>query len=210
PHNLIAISDLHLGADLKPGARRPAPAAAAIDRHLVEFFDHYATRHREGKPWRLVLDGDIVDFVAVTVTPDPGQEPFEIRAEERQFGLANEESKCIWKLRRVFERHSAIFDALARFVQAGNSVSLIRGNHDAEFSWPGVKVEFKRLLADRANLAGPARRRFERQVTFHDWFYLEPGFLYVEHGNAHDPYCMPEHFLAPCKEVRGRELGLPL
>src|SRR5207302_10906520 len=30
------------------------------------------------------------------------------------------------------------------------------------------------------------------------------------HGNAHDPYCMPEHFLAPCKEVRGRELGLPL
>jgi UDP-2,3-diacylglucosamine pyrophosphatase LpxH len=213
PHNLIAVSDLHLGQDLKASARGSLfPGTAQLDRQLVAFLDHYAAQRSEDKPWHLILNGDIIDFVAITITPPPGEVPFQVKDEERVFGLAPDEAKCIWKLRKVFGRHAAVFDALARFVLAGNSVSLIRGNHDAEFSWPGVKAEFKRLLADRAGVVGAARRRLERQIEFHDWFYLEPGFFYAEHGNAHDRYCMPEDFLAPWKKAQaaGSELDLPM
>src|SRR5205807_1083479 len=52
------------------------------------------------------------------------------------------------------------------------------------------------------------RRRV--QVEFHDWFYLEPGFFYAEHGHAHDRYSVhPEFFAAHGQDSAG-EIQLPL
>ncbi|HKC61744.1 MAG TPA: hypothetical protein VKB92_16770 [Myxococcales bacterium] len=194
PHNLLAISDLHLGCDLKPGAR---PARGGFDAQLAGFLDYHAANRANGKPWRLILDGDIVDFVAITITPQAADAGFEISEEERQFGLGSEEAKCVWKLRQTFARHPEVFDALARFLQKGNFVHIVRGNHDAEFHWPAVQAEFKARLAARLELAGSARRRFEQRIQFHPWFYLEPGFFYAEHGNAHDRYSVQSAFFDP-------------
>jgi len=205
PHNLLAISDLHLGCDLKPGAR---PARRGFDVQLAGFLDHHAKERKGGKPWRLILDGDIVDFVAITVTPVPEDAGFEISEEERQFGLGPEEAKCVWKLRQTFARHSEVFDALARFLQSGNFLHIVRGNHDAEFHWPAVQAEFKSQLVARLGLTGGARRRFEQRIEFHPWFYLEPGFFYAEHGNAHDRYSVQGGFFDPAGV--NRELDLPL
>ncbi|MFL5405359.1 MAG: hypothetical protein ACJ79O_05795 [Myxococcales bacterium] len=207
PHNLVAISDLHLGCDLKPSGKTQRPAS--FDTQLAAFLDFHAVNQRDGKPWRLLLNGDIVDFVAITVTPGP-EATFEVSEEEREFGLAPEESKCVWKLRKVFERHPLVFDALARFLQKGNSLHIIRGNHDAEFHWPAVQAELKAHLAARAGLEGFARRRFERRIEFHPWFYLEPGFFYAEHGNAHDSYSMQSDFFEEAGVRSKRELDLPL
>lgn len=194
PHNLLAVSDIHLGFDLKPGSQldRPRPA----DPALVSFFDWHAANRTDRKPWRLILNGDIVDFVAITLVPGE-QAPFEVSAEERELGLAPSEPKCVWKLRRTAQRHPKVFDALARFVQKGNSLHVIRGNHDAEWRWPAVQAELRNILAERAGIASaPARRRFDRQIEFHDWFYLEPGFFYAEHGHAHDAYSVQSDFFA--------------
>jgi UDP-2,3-diacylglucosamine pyrophosphatase LpxH len=202
PHNLLAISDLHLGCDLRPGNKldRPRPT----DAPLAQFIDYHA-RHRDGgKPWRLILNGDIVDFVAVTLVPkEPA--PFEISVEERALGLAPTGPKCVWKLRRTAERHPDVFDALARFVHRGNSVHIIRGNHDAEWRWPAVQEEFRRILAERS---GAPRRKIDRLVEFHDWFYLEPGFFYAEHGHAHDQYSVQTEFFSAHND--DSEIELPL
>src|SRR5437879_1710091 len=77
PHNVLAVSDLHLGIDLKAGARRPA--AELIDDQLVSFLNHHRQYREDGKPWKLLLNGDIIDFVAITLTPKPGEETFEVR-----------------------------------------------------------------------------------------------------------------------------------
>src|SRR5205823_4534973 len=79
PHNLLAISDLHLGCDLRPGNRLDKPRPA--DGPLASFLRHHAAQREGGKPWRLILNGDIVDFVAITLVP---KEPvlFEISREE--------------------------------------------------------------------------------------------------------------------------------
>jgi UDP-2,3-diacylglucosamine pyrophosphatase LpxH len=205
PHNLLAISDLHLGCDLKPGAK---PARGGFDTQLAGFLDHHGSNRKNGKPWRLILDGDIVDFVAITVTPGPGDAGFEITDEERQFGLGSEEAKCVWKLRQTFARHPAVFDALARFLQKGNFLHIVRGNHDAEFHWTAVQQEFKTQLAARLALTGNAQRRFELRIQFHQWFYLEPGFFYAEHGNAHDRYSVQSGFFDPAGVSHALELPL--
>ncbi|MCA1829199.1 MAG: metallophosphoesterase, partial [Myxococcales bacterium] len=192
-HNLLAISDLHLGCDLRPGQNldRPRPA----DHALASFLDWHADHRTERKPWRLILNGDIVDFVAITLVPDHAD--FEISDEERELGLAPSEPKCVWKLQRTAQRHPQVFDALARFVQKGNSLHIIRGNHDAEWRWPAVQAELRRILIERAGVrSAAARRRFEKTIQFHDWFYLEPGFFYAEHGHAHDHYSVQSDFFA--------------
>lgn len=202
PHNLIAISDLHLGCDLRPGNRLDKPRPA--DGPLASFLDWHAGNREGGKPWRLILNGDIVDFVAITLVPGDAA-PFAISSEERALGLAPTEPKCVWKLRRTAERHPAVFDALARFVHKGNSVHIIRGNHDSEWRWPAVQEELRRILAERS---GAPRRKIDRLVDFHEWFYLEPGFFYAEHGHAHDHYSVQSDFFSAHKDEH--EIELPL
>ena len=217
-HNVLVVSDLHLGAALKHGLPREGSAArsAELDRQLAVFFDWHAEHRTGGRPWRAILNGDIVDFVAVTLTPAPGEAtPFTVSADERQYGLAPEEAKCVWKLRRVGERHGQVFDALARFLLKGNSIHIVRGNHDAEFHWPAVQAEFRRILIERTGArSGPLRRRLERDIAFHAWFYLEPGFLYAEHGNAHDTYSLQSGFFEPMTRRKlarsSEEMALPL
>jgi UDP-2,3-diacylglucosamine pyrophosphatase LpxH len=211
PYNILVVSDLHLGCEIKAGGReirRPV-----LDRQLASFIDWHSDNRTEGRPWRLILNGDIVDFVAITLTPGPGETtPFAVSTEERQYGLAPEEAKCIWKLARVAERHEEVFDALGRFLLKGNSVHIVRGNHDAEFHWPAVQAELRRLLIARAGATRPSIcRRIASAIEFHAWFYLEPGFFYAEHGNAHDRYSLQTGFFEPIAEAeRGAEMALPL
>ena len=202
PHNLLAISDLHLGCDLRPGNRldRPRPT----DGPLASFLLHHASQREGGKPWHLILNGDIVDFVAITLVPKEAVS-FEISSEERALGLAPTEAKCVWKLRRTAERHPAVFDALAHFVHRGNSVRIIRGNHDSEWRWPAVQEELRKILAERS---GCPRRKIDRLVEFHDWFYLEPGFFYAEHGHAHDQYSVQTDFFSAHND--DTEIELPI
>src|SRR6267378_2144516 len=177
-HNLLAISDLHLGCDLRAGNKLDKPRPT--DGPLASFLGYHAAHREDGKPWRLILNGDIVDFVAITLLPKEPV-PFEISTEERSLGLAPTELKCVWKLRRTAERHPTVFDAFARFVHRGNSLHIIRGNHDSEWRWPAVQEEFRRILAERS---GAPRRKIDRLVEFHDWFYLEPGFFYAHNDDT--------------------------
>ena len=61
-HNLLVLSDVHLGSDLVQHARPGAPARGKAglrrDRELVALLDWYRERPRGGRPWRLVIAGD--------------------------------------------------------------------------------------------------------------------------------------------------------
>jgi UDP-2,3-diacylglucosamine pyrophosphatase LpxH len=210
PYNLLAISDVHLGCDVREGAPQGDRRRDGLDRALVSFLDHHATRREGGRPWRLLLLGDVFDFVAVTALPPPGlTAPFQVSADERRFGLANEEEKCVWKVRRVAARNEEVFHALARFLVAGHELHFVRGNHDAELHWPAVQAELRRLFCKRAGVEGAALAALEARVQFHAWFYLEPGLFYAEHGNAHDRYCLQSGFFDEAPRESG-ELELPM
>src|ERR1700730_8169661 len=111
PYNLLVVSDLHLGYELKAGTVREGPAArrAELDRQLAGLIDWPAGHRTEGRRWRLILNAGIVAFVAIPRTPAPGEEtPFSVSAEERELGLAPEEANGVWKLRQVAEAHGAL------------------------------------------------------------------------------------------------------
>ena len=70
--NILVISDLHLGEDVKPTTKVGyLRHVVMLERELESFLDHYADpAHRQGgRPWRLIINGDMVDFLAVWLLP---------------------------------------------------------------------------------------------------------------------------------------------
>lgn len=203
-HNLLALSDLHLGIDLRRESQHAAPPA--IDAPLGSLLAHY-THHREnGRPWRLIIVGDMVDFIAITDVPAEGEATFPVSEMERQCGLAPEPEKACWKLSRVMRRHERVFLGLARFLRAGHEVVIIRGNHDADWCWPEVQTLLRSTLVSLAypgpTSTGLSGRRKEaekeamgQRLRFEDWFHLEPGRVYAEHGHHYDEYSITEDLM---------------
>jgi UDP-2,3-diacylglucosamine pyrophosphatase LpxH len=199
-HDLLLFSDIHLGSDLKKKDLRRAGSIEAlrgddaIDRALGGFLDDYAERARPGRRWRLILDGDVVDFIGMNVTPRdiPGPAGFDALEHEEIYGLDPGADRCAWMMRQVVRRHPIFFERLAAFLARGNDLVIIRGNHDAAFFWPEVQRTFVSGVLDggrRAGLSVQALSYVATAVQFEDWFYLEPGRIYAEHGHAHDEFC---------------------
>lgn len=221
--NLLVISDLHLGEDLKQNRAVTSVSqlrrCAKLERELESFFTHHAQHRLDGRPWRLVVNGDMVDFMSVMILPGPraagaradcegeGSEP--VSDEERLFGLACAEWQTVRKLDRVFERHPGVFVRLAEFVAAGNELVIVVGNHDVEFHYPAVQRRFtERLLGCLPTGAESAREQLAERVRFCPWFYYEEELVYVEHGHQYDEYCSFDYQLHPVDPKGGVALSI--
>src|SRR5688500_12064612 len=72
--NTLVISDLHLGEDLSPTASEATRLhVELVERQLLQFLRHYSRRREQGRPWRLVVNGDLIDFLSVSIRPDHPQ-----------------------------------------------------------------------------------------------------------------------------------------
>jgi UDP-2,3-diacylglucosamine pyrophosphatase LpxH len=195
-HNLLVLSDVHLGSDLVQHARPDAPARGAAsgrrDQELVALLDWYRLRPRGGLPWRLVVAGDLVDFTGMSVSVAPDEIVTEPNDEERRHGLGSSVDHTLAKLRRVAEHHRPVFAAVARFLDAGNTLVVVRGNHDVDLHWEPVKDAFRAILADYTSVSAG-------NVEFADWFYYEEGLVYIEHGHQYDDYCSYDNLLHPVR-----------
>ncbi|HEX7671859.1 MAG TPA: metallophosphoesterase [Polyangiaceae bacterium] len=193
-HNLLVLSDVHLGSDLVHCSRPDAPARDhtndARDAQLSALLDWYREHPQRHLPWRLVIAGDLVDFVGMSVSPPKTGIGKSLDPEDVALGLGGAEEHTVYKLRCVARRHPGVFESIARFVAAGNTAVLVRGNHDVDFHWPAVQDEFLRQLSMYAPI-------LRGKIEFAPWFYYEEGRVFVEHGHQYDRYCSYEHILNP-------------
>lgn len=194
PYNLLALSDLHLGSDLVHHVRPDAPersrASERCDRELAALFDWYRENRVQGRPWRLIIGGDFVDFGGMAVMTDERELRTPPTEEERSHGLGGTPDHTLQKLRLVLRHHAGVMQSLARFLAAGNTLVIVQGNHDVDWHWRSVQREFRRALEKLAPVPRNA-------VTFAPWFYYEEGLVYLEHGHQYDPCCSYEHVLYP-------------
>jgi UDP-2,3-diacylglucosamine pyrophosphatase LpxH len=206
--NILIISDLHLGEDLKPAiASGSLRHLSILERELESFLHHYRKYRRDGRPWHLIINGDMVDFLSVCLIPHEDEEDTD--PEDRVWGLGSRPRSARRKMLRVFERHPGVFAALARFVAAGNRLSIVAGNHDVEFHWPLVQQTFKEGIA-ACFAALPAARRaraataaeIESRIEFHNWFYFQENLVWVEHGHQYDDFCSFDYVLNPVEPAK--------
>jgi hypothetical protein len=127
-----------------------------------------------------------------------------------RYGAGTEADKSRWKLDRILRSsHPQLLLSLARFIAEGNTVVVLRGNHDAEMLWPEVQEHFRRLIAEHhpADVSYLAMKTAVAQrLHFAPWFWYVPEVLYVEHGCQYDPFCSFEYFLNPVVPARPTRL----
>lgn len=200
--DLLLISDLHLGSHLKARTRGEyVHLAARLDETLPQFLDHYAKVGARQGNWQLVVNGDFIDFWNVEIG-DGAQDPVELAVE---------------RLHAVLDEYPGVEDALVSFLEAGNSIVFVAGNHDAEFLYP----EVGRALAERLEGAlafGPElAEQLREQITatgvttldevgagrvrFVPWFVREGG-AWIEHGHLFDAACSTHAQLSPTRGGR--------
>jgi UDP-2,3-diacylglucosamine pyrophosphatase LpxH len=207
--DIYIVSDLHLCEGWLPDEHRYARLEVFFyDREFARFIDRVLSEQAaRGRPALLLLNGDIFDFLAVTRTPSDAEAHalgFKLSRNERKFGLASSERKSAWKMDRIIRGHRPFFAALARFVSAGNRLVFQRGNHDVELYWPLVQ---DRISAGLHRIAEEDKlplttETLSARVGYRQWFYHEPGRIYVEHGNQFDESNSFRYGL--CPELPGR------
>jgi len=211
--HLLIVSDLHLSEGRDPLSRKLSPKEDFLfDGEFWRFLRYYR-KPRDAKPWHLIINGDFMDFLQVTKRPE-NLASYRYDPRHPDYGLGCGDRESVFKLSIIFAGHRDFFLALADFIARGNRLTVIRGNHDVEFFYPAVQEEFRRLLRTYYNrwrdklpelqemAAGdvapnPANLDRPDAIAFHDWFYYEPGRLWVEHGHQYDPNNSFRYLLAP-------------
>lgn len=282
--NLLIVSDLHLseGFSVHEG-KFSCLEDFFSDQPFADFLKYHADNREEGRPWRLIIAGDLFDFLQVTALPaatpaellakkeswqkeqliayaavapqnqqsrlealgqwleqigdrlkektsqdEPAQtltecldwfrqkrsdtlsgeqlwlleqlvleswilaNTPELQLSDRtiEYGLGTTWQETVWKLDRIAEGHPVFFRALGQFVQAGNELYVLSGNHDIELFWKEVQERLCQLLGDAADTPPVP-------ITFLPWIYYEPGLLYLEHGQQYEGANAFENILHP-------------
>lgn len=201
-HNLLVVSDLHLGGPIRPPVGfKVLRLVAKLDREVCRFLDYQRRRCLLGEggeplPWTLVLNGDTIDFLHFDLRPE------DLDDEEHLYGLEFSEARSRWKLAAIAKYHRRALRGLARFADAGHRLVFVVGNHDADLWFPGVRADLVDHIASFSKDPEALRER----VSFSPWFYFEEGRAYIEHGHRFDPYATFPDPLAPF-EHGGRRLA---
>jgi UDP-2,3-diacylglucosamine pyrophosphatase LpxH len=164
--SIFVISDQHLGGAPAAAGRAGFEMCREANRaRLAAFVDYVRAQHGSAWPAHLVINGDLVDFLA--------EEPF------ASFTESDEDARG--KLRAIMERSAVVWDSLAAFLGAGGRLTILLGNHDLELSLPGPRS----MLLDRL---GPGRVEF-----VYDNQAFRQGPVLIEHGNRYDPWNVVSH-----------------
>ncbi|MFT3766819.1 MAG: metallophosphoesterase [Minicystis sp.] len=165
---LHVVSDLHLGGIPGHQIFNQGQALAAVIDHLAGL--------PLGRQVGLVLNGDIVDFLAAEDAKhfDPTGAPDKLRAimSDREF--------------------SPVFDALGRFARTDDRVLvLVLGNHDVELALPQVQdLLLARIVGD--DDAARGRIRIAMDGTGYACLVGGRRVLCI-HGNDADPWNIVDH-----------------
>jgi len=149
---------------------------------LIRFIDWVADQGSASQAVELVINGDIVDFLAEDDYPG-GLNARVFTPNPNDVLVKLSHIFATTRLRTESEGERGVLEALAGLLHAGGSLTLMLGNHDVELALPKVRD----WLVEK--LGGPSPRlRF-----FYDGEAYRIGQLLIEHGNRYDRWNQIDH-----------------
>jgi len=196
----LIVSDLHISESEPVNPKRPLwkrykQKDFFFDEALIkciEFVENKPSVEGPAVKTELILNGDTFDFDSVTQTPSDGKNP--VSLSHKKWGLGSQEWMSIYKIERIIEEHRWWLQQLGAFIQRGNSVVFVIGNHDLELHWPTVQERVvKAMNLTEDHLEG---------VRFCSWFYLSGGDTFITHGHQLDAMCSVRDPVNPFIQLR--------
>lgn len=165
-----------------------------IDESLVQFLTHIQELAEKENAARsekhyveLILNGDIFDFDSVMSLPEKAI--YKINWLETRRGLFPRQEKSLFKIKTILDEHKPFVTAMQEFLNNGNKIVIIPGNHDVELHFPEVQQHIRAAL--------DLSKAVQKNLVFTSWFYISNKDTLIEHGNQQDPYCICENPLNP-------------
>jgi len=192
PRRVYVISDLHLGGVYGDDPFDPNDRGFRLCTHVTELtaFVDAVTAMPKDPPVEMVINGDLVDFLAERNEADPKWVP-----------LTPDPERAIAKLRDIVERDKTFFDALGRLLAAGHRLVLTLGNHDIELAFPAVREALGEMLG-----AGPGT---DFQFIYDGEAYVV-GDALIEHGNRYDAFNVVNfNDLRQLRSIQSRRMAVP-
>lgn len=120
-----------------------------------------------------------------------------ISDKESKYGLKTDHYKTIYKFIKIKNGHPVFFKALSEWMNAGNKIIILKGNHDIELYWLEVR-NYLRLIIAEGFLSIQTEKSIEDiltnivlpNITFIDDSIVIDNDFYVEHGHRYDKFCM--------------------
>ncbi|MEM7335356.1 MAG: hypothetical protein AAF490_24980 [Chloroflexota bacterium] len=170
--NYLFVSDLHLSEGVSQQTGKTHRNEDFFhDDAFAQFINYHVHLSRDPNqastyqtPWKLVINGDIFDFLQVVSLPDMEDEQLVLNVmnaagrpiskhqnlteNKSKYGLGTSEPEIVWKLKHISQGHPSFFQALGWFVANGNQIVMMKGNHDVELFWPAVQTCMHYILAN--------------------------------------------------------------
>lgn len=171
----IIVSDFHLGAGPPDIKQNPLEDFIA-DESFARFLEAIRVESDRGdKEVELIINGDFFEFLQVPAVDE--FDPRRTYSPEAYYDSS--QAKSIKRLDLITAGHPIVFDALSDFIQVETPrrrMTLIKGNHDANLFWPGVKQRLREVLG--------ATGRRASMLLFAERYVSREG-IYVEHGHQY-------------------------
>jgi UDP-2,3-diacylglucosamine pyrophosphatase LpxH len=190
----IVVSDFHLGAGPPDTNVNPLEDFIA-DEAFAHFLESLRVESdHEDKEVELIINGDFFEFLQVPAVD--GFDPQETYPPEAYYDSC--ESSSVKRLDLITAGHPVVFDALADFIQVETPrrrMTLIKGNHDVNLYWPGVKQRLREVLGATGRRA--SMLLFAERYVSREGIYVEHGHQYAEQVNRWDNFDEPRDRQTP-------------
>lgn len=221
---VFVVSDLHMAAGLRDDGNYDGTENFYADRSFVRFLDHLQLSLQDRKGI-LVINGDFIDFLRICSYPKEDELDYwrdillqagidktleelrkDVTPKEIKYGLKTHEHKSVWKLAVCLKGHREFFKRLAQWVQHGNRLVVVKGNHDLEWYWPGVQRYLLAALAGLLQEPDKALQAMNANIFFVDDALIFDQKIYLEHGHRFEKITWPKD---GSTFNNGMELNLP-
>lgn len=184
----IILSDLHLGAGHAYEGGNYLEDFTA-DEKLVQFLRAIGQEcERDQREVELIINGDFFEFLQIPAVDDydPGQ------VYPKEAYLDSSEEASIKRLNIIIQGHAEIFNALSDFLHVEipqRRITIIKGNHDVNLFWPGVKSRLREVLG----ASGPRASLllFAEEFVSREKIYVEHGHQRAEKMNSYQDFLDP-------------------
>ncbi|MBN1220912.1 MAG: metallophosphoesterase [Anaerolineae bacterium] len=172
----FVLSDLHIGAGYASNPSYPGNPLEDFraDNELVVFLHRIWQESRQNqRETELIINGDFFEFLQVPAVD--GYEPE--RTYPPEAFVDSSQDASLKRLNIIAQGHPEVFDALSDFIHVEHPqrrITIIKGNHDVNLFWPGVKSRLREILGASGTRAS--------LLLFADEFVSREK-IYVEHGH---------------------------
>lgn len=190
----FVLSDLHLGAGHVAEKGNHLEDFTA-DRELVDFLHTiWHESERDEREIELIINGDFFEFLQV-----PAVDNFDPAASYPQKAYHDSSQQAsVQRLNIIVKGHQEVFNALSDFIHVEppqRRITLIKGNHDVNLYWPGVKSHLREILGASGTRA--SLLLFADEFVSREKIYVEHGHQCTEKMNGYLDFFDPHAFDDP-------------